>query len=84
MKLHLYAVAILLFFCFSKCQPQTPKTIAETKPSSAYTYDKPSEDGTGKFYFGREIAHVMGAAGAAWLEERVASRKKTLHWRLKK
>jgi predicted methyltransferase len=25
-------------------------------------------DGIGKFYMGREIAHVMGAAGMAWLE----------------
>src|SRR5262245_1075960 len=25
-------------------------------------------DGTGKFYMGREIAHVMGPGGIAWLE----------------
>lgn len=33
-----------------------------------YTYTAPSPDGTGKFFMGREIAPVMGAAGAAWLE----------------
>ena len=30
--------------------------------------DRPSSDGIGKFYFGREIAQVMGHRGAAWLE----------------
>lgn len=29
---------------------------------------KASSDGIGKFYLGREIAHVMGASGSDWLE----------------
>lgn len=34
-----------------------------------YKYsDRPSSDGIGKFYMGREIAQVMGHRGAAWLE----------------
>jgi ubiquinone/menaquinone biosynthesis C-methylase UbiE len=33
-----------------------------------YINKKPSQDGTGKFYMGREIAQVMGFEGAAWLE----------------
>ncbi|MDE3247227.1 MAG: class I SAM-dependent methyltransferase [Bacteroidota bacterium] len=33
-----------------------------------YTYQKPSRDGTGKFYLRREIAQVMDASGAGWLE----------------
>jgi SAM-dependent methyltransferase len=33
-----------------------------------YTYQKKSYDGIGKFYFGREISYVMGAAGSDWLE----------------
>lgn len=33
-----------------------------------YRYDTPSRDGIGKFYMGREISHVMGHQGAAWLE----------------
>lgn len=34
-----------------------------------YAYrDRPSSDGIGKFYLGREIAQVMGHRGAAWLE----------------
>ena len=34
-----------------------------------YTYRaRHSRDGIGKFYMGREIAHVMGHLGAGWLE----------------
>ena len=68
MKCLLYAAVIAMCFCFSRCHSQTQKTTAEIKPSTNYTYDKPSAGGTGKFYFGREIAQVMGYAGAAWLE----------------
>ncbi|MGF7078971.1 class I SAM-dependent methyltransferase [Mucilaginibacter sp. UYCu711] len=35
---------------------------------SNYTYKPATPDGTGKYYKGREIAHVMGFEGAAWLE----------------
>src|SRR3954452_11508178 len=68
MRLPLYASIIIMCFCFGKCQTQTQKVTAEVKPSAIYTYARPSTDGIGKFYFGREIAQVMGAAGAAWLE----------------
>ncbi|HTD41982.1 MAG TPA: class I SAM-dependent methyltransferase [Mucilaginibacter sp.] len=33
-----------------------------------YTYKTASEGGTGKFYYGREIAHIMDFSGSAWLE----------------
>jgi precorrin-6B methylase 2 len=36
--------------------------------STAYSYKKPSFDGIGKVYMGREIAQVMGHEGADWLE----------------
>ncbi|MDB2434930.1 class I SAM-dependent methyltransferase [Luminiphilus sp.] len=36
--------------------------------NSHYTTGLPSRDGTGKFYMGREISHVMGHQGAGWLE----------------
>jgi ubiquinone/menaquinone biosynthesis C-methylase UbiE len=48
-----------------------PLTISAEPPaaSSAYTYKTtPDPDGIGKVYHGREIAQVMGHAGAAWLE----------------
>ena len=68
MKPLIYAAFVAMCFCFGKCQSQTQKVTAEVKPSTIYTFAKPSAGGTGKFYFGREIAQVMGAAGAAWLE----------------
>lgn len=42
----------------------------KTQPArnTNYTYKKGSPDGIGKWYMDREIAHVMGAAGAPWLE----------------
>ena len=42
----------------------------ETRPESAQyeTRTRPSRDGIGKIYFGREIAQVMGHQGADWLE----------------
>ena len=36
--------------------------------NSHYTTGLSSRDGTGKFYMGREISHVMGHLGAGWLE----------------
>ena len=39
--------------------------IADT---SAYKNTRPSADGTGKSYMGREIASVMGWQAAGWLE----------------
>ena len=40
-------------------------TVATTDGS--YSYKKPSSDGIGKVYYGREIANVMGYEGANWL-----------------
>lgn len=52
-----------LFVVFAACaQPKTQQQ------SAVYTIKEASADGTGKFYFGREIATVMGATGANWLE----------------
>ncbi len=44
--------------------------IADITPSadSIYTNKTPSRDGIGKVYLGREISHVMGHRGTAWLE----------------
>ena len=35
---------------------------------SVYTHKTPSDGGTGKIYFNREIAHIMDFKGSAWLE----------------
>lgn len=41
---------------------------ASASMAATYTAVQPSPDGIGKRYMGREIAHVMGWQGAAWLE----------------
>ena len=41
---------------------------AHRPASTRYEQRTPSRDGIGKFYMGREISHVMGHQGAAWLE----------------
>jgi ubiquinone/menaquinone biosynthesis C-methylase UbiE len=53
----------------------TPATLGQVKPSgqlkeaSHYEYRAQHDpNGIGKFYMGREIAHVMGHQGADWLE----------------
>ncbi len=67
-----------LFFLFAPAQTadrQQPQTGAASQ-APATSVDKPvyetradhDPDGIGKFYMGREIAHVMGYQGAEWLE----------------
>lgn len=50
---------IVLTACSQSKKPQQ---------NDVYTHKTADPDGTGKVYFGREIATVMGAAGADWLE----------------
>ena len=49
------------------CQSSSNTTSKNTLPTH-YRMVKPSRDGTGKVYMGREIAQVMGHFGASWLE----------------
>ncbi|MEM6545730.1 MAG: class I SAM-dependent methyltransferase [Pseudomonadota bacterium] len=48
----------------SSASSQTTQAVT----SNSYEYGRPSRDGIGKFYLGREISHVMGHLGAGWLE----------------
>jgi SAM-dependent methyltransferase len=50
---------------------------ADGMDGPVYQYHRASPDGIGKFYYGREIAHVMGYAGVSWLErpERAAEER---------
>ena len=50
------------------------------KTNDRYQFRQPSPDGTGKFYMGREISHVMGHLAAEWLErpEREAEERVSL------
>ncbi len=59
-------VALLLFLLavittLYQCHGQ------ETKPNENYTFKKGDPNGIGKWYMGREIAHVMGFQGMGWL-----------------
>lgn len=51
------ALLIVVFSSFLCAQEPEP-----------YEYKKANRDGTGKYYMGREISHVMGHQGASWLE----------------
>ena len=60
---------VLLFLVFLAHSASFQLAFAQKKkPDSPYTYQTTSGGGTGKFYLGREIAHVMGASNAAWLD----------------
>ncbi|WP_460954562.1 class I SAM-dependent methyltransferase [Spirosoma litoris] len=47
---------------------QQTVTTPQAAPANIYQVRKPSRDGIGKIYQGREIAQVMGHLGASWLE----------------
>lgn len=61
----LASVALLLHGCESGAEARPLPTAAV---EDGYQYGPASRDGIGKFYMGREISHVMGHLGAAWLE----------------
>ena len=63
------------FFALGHCSPALGQSATNAKGVRAdpenprYTHRaQHSRDGIGKFYMGREIAHVMGHLGAGWLE----------------
>lgn len=58
---------ILVLVCAALCCT-LQHCSAQTGSDSLYTYGTASPGGTGKFYLGREIAHIMGASNAAWLD----------------
>jgi len=59
-NLILFLVLAALIACDSKAQTSSPET--------NYTFKKGDPNGIGKWYLGREIAHVMGFQGMSWLE----------------
>ena len=61
-------IAIALLAAALGCT-EPPAATEAPASGDAYSYlDRPSRDGTGKAYMGREISHVMGHLGAGWLE----------------
>jgi ubiquinone/menaquinone biosynthesis C-methylase UbiE len=68
-KLFPLALSALLPFAFQQAQTKVSQPAQqEAKPSVYETRANHDPDGIGKFYMGREIAHVMGYQGAEWLE----------------
>jgi ubiquinone/menaquinone biosynthesis C-methylase UbiE len=45
-------------------------SVTSLAPTSPYTFKRPSADGIGKVYMGREIAQVMGFQGSEWLDRK--------------
>jgi ubiquinone/menaquinone biosynthesis C-methylase UbiE len=60
----------LLPFCFLIALHNT-----FAQDQSPYTFKKPSANGTGKVYMGREIAQVMSFEGVEWLERNSRTRE---------
>lgn len=59
--------------------PKKNRSAGKSKTPARYSYRKIHDpNGIGKFYMGREIAHVMGFAGAAWLERSSREREERL------
>lgn len=48
--------------------PSAPASSTGQPVAARYETGRATRDGIGKYYFGREIAQVMGHQGAAWLE----------------
>ena len=68
MKIKLIIIFLVSTGCFEKCNSQQNSIVQKPVTDSVYRYQKASRDGIGKFYMGREIAHIMGAEGSEWLE----------------
>ncbi|HEY8460420.1 MAG TPA: class I SAM-dependent methyltransferase [Blastocatellia bacterium] len=68
-KLFLLALCALSPFVCQQAQTEVAQRTRQAASPSVYeTRADHDPDGIGKFYMGREIAHVMGYQGAEWLE----------------
>ena len=65
-RCHLLLLSLVLGLCAPKAIAQATRPAPSTQP--IYSTTRPSADGIGKVYMGREIARVMSHEGADWLE----------------
>ncbi|MBD0279502.1 MAG: class I SAM-dependent methyltransferase [Flavisolibacter sp.] len=68
MKRTVINTLIFLLVCCAQCLPFQKGIAQKNNSDSSYTYRAATPGGTGKFYLGREIAHIMGASNSAWLD----------------
>jgi SAM-dependent methyltransferase len=68
MRIESVVFVVFVSYCMAACNSQQKTTKPMGGKDSVYTYRISSADGIGKYYQGREIAQVMGAAGSDWLE----------------
>lgn len=68
MKQWLVLPVIAIFASACSADPESATNRSTLNGSDSYTQIRPSRDGIGKVYMGREISHVMGHLGAGWLE----------------
>ena len=61
------ARGVVILFAICGVAPAAAQDVPATA-DSVYTTGRPSADGIGKFYFGREISRIMGHQGVNWLE----------------
>lgn len=62
-------IPALLLLALTPLLAPAQRPAAPANPGQRYQYrEQHSRDGIGKFYMGREIAHVMGHLAADWLE----------------
>lgn len=73
MQAVLVSTMVLLSVLAQQCGTAVTPSVAQR--DSVYSYKTPHPDGTGKVYLGREIAHVMSADGADWLERSTRQRE---------
>ena len=67
--------AFPLFACSDATTTNVAVAISNPPETGLYKKTKPSADGIGKIYMGREIAGVMGWQGASWLEREERGRE---------
>lgn len=70
-----WVIALALAATATQTRTQPISAPASALAPSVYETVRASPDGIGKRYMGREIAHVMGWQGAAWLEREERERE---------
>lgn len=80
MNLRLFYLSLCIL-SFTTCEAQ--RKSSTTAKNEHYTYANASRDGIGKYYMGREIAHVMGHLGASWLERQEREKEENVSLAIK-